>query len=67
MDNEARDAILSISQEDLQYAKPDEVELYAHALDLHSKLLSPLDYAVAVSKAKRYRHVELKPVPCGVA
>tara|TARA_R110002020_G_scaffold1690_5_gene7693 strand:- start:6901 stop:8631 length:1731 start_codon:yes stop_codon:yes gene_type:complete len=59
MDVLAREAVLSIPQEDLQYAKPDEVELYAHALDLHSKLLSPLDYAVAVSQAKRYHHVEL--------
>lgn len=59
MDVAARAAILSIPQEDLAVAKPEEVAIYLRALELHSQLLSPLDYAVTVSKAKRYPHVEL--------
>jgi predicted phage terminase large subunit-like protein len=55
----AREAILSIPESHLKVAKAAEVELYAHALSLHLKLLSPLDVAVSCSKAKRYRHVEL--------
>lgn len=59
MDAAAREAILSISKKDLSVAKPDEIELYARALELHTQMLSPLDYAVTVSNAFRYRHVEL--------
>ena len=59
MDPAARASILSIPQEHLRVAKPEEVELYARALELHGQLLSPLDYAETVSGAKRYPHVEL--------
>lgn len=59
MDVRARQAILSIPEEHLRVAKAAEVELYAHALEIHSKLLTPLDYAVSCSGARRYRHVEL--------
>lgn len=59
MDPAARAAILSIPEEDLKVAKAEEVELYLRALELHGQLLSPLDYAVTVSKAQRYDHIEL--------
>lgn len=59
MDPAARAALLSIPEEDLAVAKPDEIALYARALELEAQLLSPLDVAVTVSKAKRYAHVEL--------
>jgi predicted phage terminase large subunit-like protein len=59
MDVLAREAILSIPEMDLAVAKPEEISLYARALELHTQLLSPLDYAVTVSGAKRYRHIEL--------
>lgn len=59
MDVFARQAVLSIPEEHLKVAKTSEVELYAQALDIHSKLLTPLDYAVSVSGAKRYKHIKL--------
>ena len=59
MDVAAREALLSIPESDLAVAKPEEIELYARALELHTQMLSPLDYAVSVSDATRYRHVEL--------
>ncbi len=59
MDPAARQAVLSIPEENLQVAHADEVALYARALDLHLQLLTPLDYAVQVSDAKRYKHIEL--------
>lgn len=58
MDVAARDALLSISPEHLTVATPDELALYARALELHTDLLSPLDYACKVSSAHRYAHVE---------
>lgn len=59
MDPAARASVLSIPAEHLAAAKPDEVALYARALELHGQLLSPLDYAETVSGAKRYGHVAL--------
>ena len=59
MDPAARTAILTIPQEDLQVAKADEVALYHRALSLHIQLMTPLDYAVAVSDAIRYDHIVL--------
>ena len=58
MDRAARHALASIGPEDLKYAKDDELALYVRALELESQLVSPLTYAVTVSKASRYRHVE---------
>ena len=59
MDTVAREALLSIDGDQLAVATADELALYARALELHSDLLSPLDYAVRVSNADRYGHVEL--------
>ena len=59
MDSAAREALLSIGGDELAVATPDELALYARALELHSDLLSPLDYAVKVSGAVRYAHIEL--------
>lgn len=59
MDVAARQAILSIPEDHLKVAKAAEINLYAHALEIHTKLLTPLDYAVSVSGARRYRHIEL--------
>lgn len=59
MDPAARASILAIPEEHLAVAKPEEVALYARALELHGQLLSPLDYAESVSGAKRYAHVAL--------
>lgn len=58
MDITARDALLSIAPEHLSVATPEELQLYARALELQTDLLSPLDYACKVSKAIRYRHIE---------
>lgn len=54
-----RTALISIPDDHLKAARPHELALVARALELHTQLLSPLDYAVAVSGAKRYPHVEL--------
>lgn len=59
MDPAARAAILSIPEEHLKVAKPSEIDLYAKALELHCQLLSPLDLAMAISKAKPWPHVQL--------
>lgn len=59
MDAFARQQLLQIPQEALAVAKADELQLYARALELHLKILTPLDVAVDCSDAKRYDHIEL--------
>ena len=56
MDPVARSALLSVPPEALEVATPEELAVYQRALELHLQLLSPLDVAVACSKARRYPH-----------
>lgn len=58
MDAAERSALLSIPRDLLQVATEEELALYARALEIHGDLLSALDYAVKVSGADRYAHVE---------
>ena len=54
-----RATLLSFPEEDLAVATPQELEMVVRATELHLQLLTPLDYAVTVSGAKRFKHVEL--------
>ncbi|MEE9125347.1 MAG: terminase family protein [candidate division NC10 bacterium] len=59
MDRSAREMVLDFPEEDLALLTGEELAIYERALSLHNDMMTPLDHAVAVSKARRFTHAEL--------